>query len=61
MSLLLTLVAVPVLYTWFDDRAIKMRKRWARIRRLFTDKEPPDRGAAEIGVVDIHAASKTNG
>jgi multidrug efflux pump subunit AcrB len=61
LSLLLTLVAVPVIYTWFDDRAIKMRKRWSRIRRIFTDTEPPDRGAEEIGVVDIHAASKTHG
>jgi hypothetical protein len=60
-SLLLTLVAVPVIYTWFDDLALWLRRRWKRFRRTFTDKEPPDRGAAEIGIIDIHADSKTHG
>ncbi|HEX8106093.1 MAG TPA: efflux RND transporter permease subunit, partial [Kofleriaceae bacterium] len=49
LSLLLTLVAIPVLYTLFDDLA-----RWVS-RLLFGDKPPPDRGKAEVGVVDIHA------
>jgi hydrophobic/amphiphilic exporter-1 (mainly G- bacteria), HAE1 family len=48
-SLLLTLVAVPVIYTWFDDIARFFRRK---------NKTPVDRGEAEIGVVDIHAVSK---
>ncbi len=57
LSLLLTLIAVPVIYTWFDDLA----RGWRWLKRKMTRREPPDRGAAEIGVVDIHAASKTSG
>ena len=47
LSLLLTLVAIPVIYTWFDDLARGVRKLWR--------STPVDRGANEIGVVDIHA------
>jgi hypothetical protein len=57
LSMLLTLIAVPVIYTWFDDLA----RGWRWLRRKMNRKEPPDRGAAEIGIVDIHAASKTHG
>jgi len=55
LSLLLTLIAIPVIYTWFDDLSRGVRYLWRKIRR----GDPPDRGAAEVGVIDIHAASKT--
>jgi multidrug efflux pump subunit AcrB len=47
LSLLLTLVAIPVIYTWFDDVAT-----W--IKRRFASATPVDRGEAEVGVVDLN-------
>ena len=61
LSLLLTLVAVPVIYTWFDDLARAWRWLWRWLLREIGGHEPPDRGAAEVGVVDIHDASKKSG
>ncbi|HEX4422572.1 MAG TPA: efflux RND transporter permease subunit [Kofleriaceae bacterium] len=51
LSLLLTLVAIPVIYTWFDDLA---RFAGRVVNSLRGNKAPPDRGATEVGIVDIH-------
>jgi HAE1 family hydrophobic/amphiphilic exporter-1 len=51
LSLLLTLVAIPVIYTGLDDVARFFR------RRVF--RASVDRGAAEVGVIDLHAPLTT--
>jgi multidrug efflux pump subunit AcrB len=50
LSLLLTLVAIPVIYTWFDDLAVIFKRAWGR-----AVGGSVDRGQAEVGVVDLHA------
>jgi hydrophobe/amphiphile efflux-1 (HAE1) family protein len=46
LSLLLTLVGIPVIYTWFDDLAAGARRLVARIRG---GRKAVDRGADQIG------------
>jgi HAE1 family hydrophobic/amphiphilic exporter-1 len=53
LSLLLTLVAIPVIYTWFDDLA----RGWRNFTRKLFGGEV-DRGASELGIVDIYSANK---
>ena len=48
LSLLLTLVAIPVIYTWFDDLARLARKGVARLRGPALD-----RGAADMGLAPV--------
>ena len=50
LSLLLTLVAIPVIYTLFDDAAVLARRI---VRALRGGGAPPDRGEAEVGLVKV--------
>lgn len=66
LSLLLTLLAIPVIYTLFDDMSIKLKRLWARLVR--GGRAAEDRGEAEVGLVSTpHApdapptASTTSG
>ena len=45
---LLTLVAIPVIYTWFDDLQAFVRRATDRLFGRATD-----RGASEIGIVKV--------
>ena len=47
---LVRMVIAPVIYTWFDDLARKV---------LGKKKAPIDRGAEEVGVIDLHKISST--
>jgi hypothetical protein len=48
LSLLLTLVAIPVIYTLFDDAAVKLKRFVANVLR--GGAPAPDRGEAEVGL-----------
>ncbi len=49
LSLLLTLLAIPVIYTLFDDMSIKLKRGWARLVR--GGRAAEDRGEAEVGLM----------
>jgi hypothetical protein len=57
LSLLLTLVAIPVLYTLFDDLSLVVKRHVVPdILAVFSVKAADkDRGQAEVGVIDLHA------
>ena len=54
LSLLLTLVAIPVIYTWFDDLA----RGWRNFTNKLAGGGEVDRGAAELGIIDMYSANK---
>jgi hydrophobic/amphiphilic exporter-1 (mainly G- bacteria), HAE1 family len=56
LSLLLTLLAIPVIYTLFDDAAVRLRTFVRRVLRR--GAEPLDRGEAEIGLVHVEPRSE---
>src|SRR5215510_5284704 len=51
LSLLLTPVAIPVIYTWFDDLARAGRRIAGALRR---HRPALDRGAGELGLADLN-------
>jgi hypothetical protein len=51
LSLLLTLIAIPVIYTLFDDLSRGAGKIVTRVFR--GGKAPLDRGREEVGIVDM--------
>jgi multidrug efflux pump subunit AcrB len=56
LSLLLTLLAIPVIYTLFDDATVKLKRLGAKILR--GGAPPPDRGEAEVGLAVIEPPSE---
>ncbi len=56
LSLLLTLVAIPVIYTLFDDAAGAVGRLVARVFR--GGKAAPDRGAAEVGLTRVETTGE---
>ena len=55
LSLVLTLIAIPVIYTWFDDLARGAAWVGLKLRR---GQPKPDRGAAEVGVEEMDAPER---
>ena len=48
LSLLLTLIAIPVIYSLFDSLSVRVTRRVRNTLKRITGKDPADRGESSI-------------